>query len=62
MADGKMFRWYTDEDIEKKVGEAKDAAIEAAVRAVLAMDAHLYDEDTIRAAAKVIQDMVRGKS
>lgn len=52
---GKMFRWYTDEEIET----IKVKAIEAAVRAVLALDPHLYDEDTVRAAAKCVRDTLK---
>ena len=58
MSEGQMFRWKSDADIE----QIKQQAVELAVRAVLAMDPHLYDEDTIRAAAKAVRESIRGKS
>ena len=57
MSDGKMFRWYADADIDEIVNKA----VEAAVRAVLAMDSVVYDEDTIRAAAMVVRESIRRK-
>jgi len=53
-----MFRWRTDEEIDEMVNKA----IEAAVRAVLALDPHVYDEDTVRAAATVVRESIRRKS
>jgi len=52
-----MFRWYADADIDEIVNKA----VEAAVRAVLAMDSVVYDEDTIRAAAMVVRESIRRK-
>jgi hypothetical protein len=57
VSDGKMFRWYADADIDEIVNKA----VEAAVRAVLAMDSVVYDEDTIRAAAMVVRESIRRK-
>lgn len=61
MTDGKMFRWYTDADIESIRKAAFDKAVEIAVRAVLAMDPYIYDEDTVRAAADVVRDVLKEK-
>jgi hypothetical protein len=61
MSDGKMFRWYTDEEITHKMELARDKAIDLAVRAILSMDPHIYDEDTIRAAAQAACDILKGK-
>lgn len=54
-----MFRWYADEEIEAIRKAAFDKAVEIAVRAVLALDSHVYDEDTIRAAANVARDTLK---
>lgn len=57
MSDGKMFRWYTDEEIE----EIKKTAIEAAVRGVLAIDTNIYDEETIRAVVETMRVILKEK-
>lgn len=62
MTDGKMFRWYSDEDIESIRKVAFEKAIEVAVRAILAMDPYVYDEDTVRAAASVVRDTLKEKA
>lgn len=62
MIDGKMFRWYADEDVESIRKAAFDKAVEVAVRAILAMDPVVYDEDTVRAAANVVRDLMRGSA
>lgn len=58
MSDGQMFRWKTDADLESIRKAAVDKAIEAAVRAVLALDSHVYDEDTVRAAANAVRTVL----
>lgn len=58
MSDGQMFRWKTDADLESIRKAAVDKAIEAAVRAVLALDPHVYDEDTVRAAANAVRTVL----
>ena len=49
------YRWLTEAEIDQIV----DRAVEAAVRAILAMDPHVYDEDTVRAAAQVVRESIR---
>lgn len=57
-----IYRWLTQAELEKTVESAANTAIDIAVRGVLALDPHLYDEDTIRAAAQVVRESIRGKS
>ena len=54
----KVHRWLTQAELDDIVNKA----IETAVRGVLAMDPHVYDEDTIRAAAMVVRESIRRKS
>jgi hypothetical protein len=54
----KVHRWLTQAELDDIVNKA----IETAVRGVLAMDSHVYDEDTIRAAAMVVRESIRRKS
>lgn len=62
VSNGVYFRWYSDADVESIRREAADKAIELVVRSILAMDAYLYDEDTIRAAVMVARETLnRGK-
>ena len=56
-----IHRWLTQAELEKMVNGAANTAIDLAVRAVLTMDPHLYDEDTIRAAAAVVRSVIEGR-
>ena len=56
-----IHRWLTQAELEKMVNGAANTAIDLAVRAVLAMDPHLYDEDTVRAAAAVVRSVIEGR-
>lgn len=58
MADGKMFRWHEESEIDEMRRVAFDKAVELAVRGILAMDPYIYDEDTIRAAAQTVRSML----
>ena len=55
-----IHRWLTEAELEKMVAGAANTAIDFAVRGILSMDPYVYDEDTIRAAAQVVRNMMRG--
>lgn len=55
-----IHRWLTQAELEKMIEGAANTAIDLAVRGILAMDSHVYDEGTIRAAAQVVRGMVKG--
>jgi hypothetical protein len=61
MGDGIMFRWRTDEEIEEIRQEVAEKTIELAMRAILMLDPHIYDEETVRAAAQATRDMLKEK-
>lgn len=54
------YRWLTEAELDEQVRGAVDTALDAAVRVILAMDPHIYDEDTVRAAAMAVRTMVKG--
>jgi hypothetical protein len=57
-----IYRWMTQAELERMVENAANMAVDLAVRGVLAMDSHVYDEDTIRAAAMVVRESIQRKS
>ena len=54
------YRWLTQAELEKMIEGAANTAIDLAVRGILAMDPYVHDEDTIRAAALTVRDMMKG--
>lgn len=54
------YRWLTQAELEKMIESATSTAIDLAVRGILAMDPYIHDEDTIRAAAQTVRDMMKG--
>ena len=55
-----IHRWLTEAELEAMIHKSVGTAIDLAVRAVLAMDPHIYDEDTVRAAANTVRDLMKG--
>ena len=55
-----IHRWLTQAELEKMIEGAANTAIDLAVRGILAMDPYVHDEDTIRAAAQTVRDMMKG--
>lgn len=53
-------RWITEAELEAMIHRSVGTAIDLAVRGILSMDPYVYDEGTIRAAAQVVRDMMRG--
>lgn len=56
-----IHRWLTQAELEHMIENATGSAIDLAVRAVLALDPHVYDEDTIRAAANAVRAAMKGR-
>ena len=54
-----IYRWMTQAELERMVESAANMAVDLAVRAILTMDTMVYDEDTIRAAARVVRESIR---
>lgn len=55
-----IHRWLTEAELEQMVHKSVGTAVELAVRAILSLDPHVYDENTVRAAAKVVRDLMQG--
>ena len=54
------YRWLTQAELEKMIEGATSTAIDLAVRGILAMDPYVHDEDTIRAAAETVRNLMKG--